>query len=97
MKRLTREEVQSERLLRAARAVAVLGASARRGQRGNAVVEYLKRAGFDVFPVRPDRKDRDSEPEPGYVARGGGGRRGGGGNRAVLDEKKMVRSTRRPR
>ncbi|HYR95666.1 MAG TPA: CoA-binding protein [Candidatus Binatus sp.] len=57
MKRLTREEVRVERLLRAARGVAVLGASARRGQRGNAVVEYLKQAGFDVFPVRQDRAE----------------------------------------
>ena len=57
MKRLTREEVQVERLLRASRGVAVLGAGARRGQRSSAVVEYLKEEGFDVFPVRSDRAE----------------------------------------
>jgi hypothetical protein len=57
MKRLTREEVRVERVLRASRSVAVLGASAQRGERSNAVVEYLKQAGFDVLPVREDRAE----------------------------------------
>jgi hypothetical protein len=57
MKRLTRDEVQVERMLRAVRSVAVLGASARPGHRSNAVVAYLKQAGFDVFPVRADRAE----------------------------------------
>ena len=57
MKRLTRDEVRIERLLRAARSVAVLGASARRGHRSYAVVEYLKEEGFDVLPVREDRAE----------------------------------------
>jgi hypothetical protein len=56
MKRLTREEVLTERLLRAARSVAVLGASPVAGDPTSAVVEYLKREGFDVFPVREDRQ-----------------------------------------
>jgi predicted CoA-binding protein len=57
VKRLTRDEVQGERLLRAARSVAVLGASARPGQRSSAVVRYLRQAGFEVFPVRADRAE----------------------------------------
>src|SRR5947207_15607843 len=57
MKRLGREEVQAERLLRAARTIAVLGASGRRGARGNAVVRYLAEAGFEVYPVRTDRAE----------------------------------------
>ena len=57
MKRLTRDEVRIERLLRAARSIAVLGASVRRGHRSYAVVEYLKEEGFDVLPVREDRAE----------------------------------------
>jgi predicted CoA-binding protein len=57
VKRLTRGEVQVERLLRAARTIAVLGASPRRGERSTAVVEFLKQSGFEVFPVRADRAD----------------------------------------
>jgi hypothetical protein len=57
MKRLTRDEVEAERLLRRARSVAVLGAAASRGERDHAVASYLKRAGFDVFPVRADRAE----------------------------------------
>jgi uncharacterized protein len=57
MGRLARDEVRVERMLRAARSVAVLGASARRGEPSEAIVEYLKDAGFEVFPVRPDRAD----------------------------------------
>ena len=57
MKRLTREEVRVERLLRATRSIAVLGANSHRGARSSAVVEYLKQAGFDVFPVHADRAE----------------------------------------
>jgi len=52
MKRLTRTEVRVERLLRASRSIAVLGA-----RRDDAVVEFLKQEGFDVFPVRTDREE----------------------------------------
>ena len=57
MKRLTREEVRAERLLRATRSIAVLGADPRHGAHSGAVVEYLKQAGFDVFPVHADRAE----------------------------------------
>ena len=57
MKRLTREEVRVERLLRATRSIAVLGADPRHGARSGAVVEYLKQAGFDVFPVHANRAE----------------------------------------
>ena len=57
MKHLTRAEVEIERLLRATRSVAVLGARARPDDPSVAVVEYLKAQGFDVFPVRPDGAD----------------------------------------
>jgi predicted CoA-binding protein len=57
MKRLTHDEVRVERLLRAARSVAVLGASGTRGRGGSAVVEYLKNEGFEIFPVHPERAE----------------------------------------
>jgi predicted CoA-binding protein len=57
MKRLTRDEVRIERMLRAARSVAVLGCGSGRGRAGEALVEYLKNAGFDVYPVREDRAE----------------------------------------
>ncbi|HZP40423.1 MAG TPA: CoA-binding protein [Candidatus Binatia bacterium] len=57
MGRLTRDEAQVERLLRAARTIAVVGASARRGAPASAVVPYLRVEGFDVFPVRQDGAD----------------------------------------
>ena len=57
MKHLTRDDVQAERLLRASRSIAVLGASARAGDRSSAVVEYLKRSGYEVQPVRADQAE----------------------------------------
>jgi predicted CoA-binding protein len=57
VRRLTRDEVEAERLLRAARTIAVLGAGRRRGEHGDAVVRYLRDAGFEVFPVRADRAE----------------------------------------
>ncbi|MGD9765883.1 MAG: CoA-binding protein [Candidatus Binatia bacterium] len=54
MGRLTREEVSVERLLEAARSIAVLGVGA---QGASGVVAYLKQARFEVFPVREDRAE----------------------------------------
>lgn len=55
MKHITREEGTIERLLRATRTIAVIGASPRPTRHSHEVVSYLHRAGFDVVPIRPDR------------------------------------------
>jgi len=57
MKRLGRDEAEVERLLRASRVVAVVGASGRRGDPADAVAEYLARAGFEVLPIHRERAE----------------------------------------
>jgi hypothetical protein len=72
MKRLTRDDLAAERALRATRSIAVLGASARAGDRTHAVVEYLRRSGYDVLPIRPDRRDVAGRSGRSGVRRGVG-------------------------
>lgn len=55
MRHITHEEAMIARLLRATRTIAVVGASPRPTRHSHEVVSYLRRAGFDVVPVRPDR------------------------------------------
>jgi predicted CoA-binding protein len=54
MKHMTRQESLMMQLLSRARFIAVVGASPRPERHSRAVVAYLKRAGYDVIPVRPD-------------------------------------------
>lgn len=79
MSRLTRAEVRVERALRAARDVAVLGASARPGRGGNAVVAYLKAQGLLLVVDRDIRiEHRHTEQVAGQPRKRGvnvGGRR----------------------
>lgn len=56
MRHLTRGDAQVVRLLKRARTVAVIGASPRSDRHSHVVVSYLKDAGYDVIPIRPDRK-----------------------------------------
>jgi uncharacterized protein len=55
MKHTSREEGVLERLLRATRTIAVVGASPRPERHSHEVVSYLHKTGYDVIPVRPDR------------------------------------------
>jgi predicted CoA-binding protein len=57
MRHLTRARVAVRRILRTARVVAVIEPSTARGARSNAIVDWLRREGFDVVPVRRDRAD----------------------------------------
>ena len=52
---MNREEALVQRLLTRARTIAVIGASPKRTRHSNQVVSYLRQAGYDVIPVRPDR------------------------------------------
>jgi predicted CoA-binding protein len=54
MKHMTREEALNRRVLQRARTVAIVGASPNPARHSYSVVKYLKSAGYDVIPVRPD-------------------------------------------
>ncbi len=54
MKHMTREEALNRRVLQRARTVALIGASPNPARHSHAVAMYLKTAGYDVIPVRPD-------------------------------------------
>jgi predicted CoA-binding protein len=54
MKHMTRDEALNKRVLQRARTVAVIGASPNPARHSYSVVKYLKTAGYDVIPVRPD-------------------------------------------
>ncbi|MBI2202247.1 MAG: CoA-binding protein [Candidatus Rokubacteria bacterium] len=56
MRNLRRSDVKVRRLLDGARTIAVIGASRRRSDRSWTAVDYLRRNGFDVVPVRDDRR-----------------------------------------
>jgi len=51
-----------ERVLRAARRIAVIGASSSPGRPSWGVFRYLRRAGFDAVPVNPGETDVDGVP-----------------------------------
>lgn len=57
MKHMTRGEALNRRVLRRARTVAIIGASADPARHSYAVANYLKSAGYDVIPVRPDHAE----------------------------------------
>jgi predicted CoA-binding protein len=57
MKHMTRDEALNKRVLQRARTVAIIGASPNPARHSFAVVEYLRTAGYDVIPVRPDGAD----------------------------------------
>lgn len=54
MKHMTRDEALKKRVLQRARTVAIIGASPNPARHSYSVVKYLKSAGYDVIPVRPD-------------------------------------------
>jgi predicted CoA-binding protein len=54
MKHMNREEALERRVLQRAKTVAVIGASCNPSRHSHTVVGYLKAAGYDVIPVRPD-------------------------------------------
>lgn len=54
MKHMTREEARNRRVLQRARTVAIVGASPNPARHSHSVAMYLKTAGYDVIPVRPD-------------------------------------------
>jgi predicted CoA-binding protein len=62
MKHLTRQEMIIRRLLDRARTIAVVGASPRPERHSHAVFRYLRSVGYDVVPVRADRREVDGLP-----------------------------------
>jgi predicted CoA-binding protein len=54
MKHMTREEARNRRVLQRARTVAIVGASPNPARHSHSVANYLRTAGYDVIPVRPD-------------------------------------------
>jgi predicted CoA-binding protein len=54
MKHMTRAEAVSRHVLHRARTIAIVGASPRPDQHSYTVASYLKTAGYDVIPIRPD-------------------------------------------
>lgn len=57
MKHMTREETAHRHVLQRARTVAIVGASSNPERHSHAVTAYLKTAGYDVIPIRPDGAD----------------------------------------
>jgi len=57
MKHMTRAEVVHRRVLQRARTVAIIGASPSPERHSYTVATYLKTAGYDVIPIRPDGGD----------------------------------------
>lgn len=55
MKHMTRDEARNRRVLQRARTVAIIGASPNPERHSHTVAAYLKTAGYDVIPIRPDR------------------------------------------
>ncbi len=53
------DEAGVERVLRGARRIAVIGASARPGRPSWGIFRYLRRTGFDAVPVNPDETEID--------------------------------------
>jgi predicted CoA-binding protein len=57
MKHLNEKEQVIHGVLARARTIAVVGASPRGGRHSSSVCGYLRRAGFEVIPIRPDRAE----------------------------------------
>ena len=57
MKHMTRKEALNRRVLQRARTVAIIGASPNPARHSYSVANYLRTAGYDVVPVRPDGAD----------------------------------------
>lgn len=57
MKHMTRDEALNRRVLQRARTVAIIGASSNPARHSYSVADYLRAAGYDVIPVRPDGAD----------------------------------------
>ena len=55
MRHMTRDEAASRHVLHRARTVAIIGASPSPERHSYTVASYLKTAGYDVIPIRPDR------------------------------------------
>jgi predicted CoA-binding protein len=54
MKHMTRKEALNRRVLQRARTVAIVGASSNPARHSYSVTNYLRTAGYDVIPIRPD-------------------------------------------
>jgi predicted CoA-binding protein len=54
MRHLTRQDVKIQRLLRSTRTIAVVGPSRRVQARSYQIMSYLRKAGYDVVPIRRD-------------------------------------------
>jgi predicted CoA-binding protein len=57
MRHLSPEKAAIHRLFDRARTIAVIGASPRARRHSHTVTAYLRAAGYDVIPVRPDEED----------------------------------------
>lgn len=68
MKHMTREEALNRRVLQRARTVAIVGASPNPARHSYSVANYLRTAGYDVIPVRPDGADVGGLPASARLA-----------------------------
>lgn len=68
MKHMTREEALNRRVLQRARTVAIIGASPNPARHSYSVANYLRTAGYDVIPVRPDGADVAGLPASATLA-----------------------------
>jgi predicted CoA-binding protein len=68
MKHMTREETLHRRVLQRARTVAIIGASPNPARHSHSVANYLRTAGYDVIPVRPDGVDVAGLPASATLA-----------------------------
>lgn len=68
MKHMTREEALTRRVLQRARTIAIIGASPNPARHSYSVANYLRTAGYDVIPVRPDGADVAGLPASATLA-----------------------------
>jgi len=68
MKHMTREETVRRHVLQRARTVAIIGASPNPERHSYTVASYLKSAGYDVIPIRPDGGDVAGVPTSSRLA-----------------------------
>jgi predicted CoA-binding protein len=57
VRHLSPSELLVHRLLQNSRTIALVGASPRSERHSNTVAGYLRRAGYEVVPIRPDRRE----------------------------------------